>query len=113
MPSVPCTIWWRDMGESRSWWNPRPEAGRPGDAGLFDPNGVAWRVNGETALLLGAGRALLMQLAHPAVAAGVAQHSDFPGDAFERLWRTLDTMLAITFGDSEQSRRAADRVNAV
>ena len=74
---------------------------------------MAWRVNGETVLMLGAGRALLMQLAHPAVAAGVAEHSGFPDDAFRRLFRTLDTMLAITFGDTEQSRRAAERVNGL
>jgi uncharacterized protein (DUF2236 family) len=92
---------------------PRPQEGRAGDPGLFGPESLAWRVNGEVVLLLGAGRALLMQLAHPAVAAGVAEHSDFPEDPYARLWRTLDTMLAITFGDTEQSRRAADRVNAV
>ena len=89
------------------------EPGRPGDPGLFGPDSLAWRVNGEVVLLLGAGRALLMQLAHPAVAAGVAEHSGFPGDPYTRLWRTLDTMLAITFGDTEQSRVAAGRVNAV
>jgi uncharacterized protein (DUF2236 family) len=63
--------------------------------------------------MLGGPRALLMQIAHPAVAAGVAAHSDFPADAFGRLWRTLETMLAISFGDSEQCRRAAERVNGV
>jgi len=97
---------------SRSWSSRQPE-GRPGDPGLFGPDSLAWRVNGEVVLMLGAGRALLMQLAHPAVAAGVAEHSGFPDDAFRRLFRTLETMLAITFGDTEQSRVAAGRVNAV
>src|SRR5689334_5975007 len=32
---------------------------------LFQPDSVTWRVNQEPALLLGGGRALLMQLAHP------------------------------------------------
>jgi uncharacterized protein (DUF2236 family) len=63
--------------------------------------------------MLGGPRALLMQIAHPAVAAGVAAYSDFPADPFSRLWRTLEAMLAISFGDSEQSRRAAERVSAV
>jgi uncharacterized protein (DUF2236 family) len=80
---------------------------------VFGPGSVAWKVNGEMALLLGGGRALLMQLAHPSVAAGVAEHSGFPDHAFERLWRTLDTSLEIAFGDTEQSARAAERVNAV
>jgi uncharacterized protein (DUF2236 family) len=89
------------------------DTGRSGDPGLFGPDSLAWRVNGEIALLLGGGRALLMQLADPSVAAGVADHSGFPDDAFTRLWRTLDTMVEITFGDAEHSRRAAERVNAV
>ncbi|MFN2543254.1 MAG: oxygenase MpaB family protein [Actinomycetota bacterium] len=88
-------------------------AGRPGDPGLFGPDSVAWKVNSETALLLGAGRALLLQLAHPGVAAGVADHSGFPRRAFPRLWRTLETSLTISFGDAEQSAQAAERVNAV
>jgi uncharacterized protein (DUF2236 family) len=87
--------------------------GCPGDPGMFGPDSLAWRVNGEMVLLLGAGRALLIQLAHPAVAAAVADHSGFPGDALGRLIRTMDTTFAITFGDSEQSQLAAARVNAV
>src|SRR5690349_4683867 len=86
-------------------------SGRVGDPGLFGPDSTAWRVNQEMVLLLGAGRALLMQLAHPAVAAAVAAHSSFPDDSLRRLIRTLDTTFAVTFGDTEQSRRAAARVN--
>jgi uncharacterized protein (DUF2236 family) len=63
--------------------------------------------------MLGGPRALLMQIAHPSVAAGVAAYSDFPADPFARLWRTLDAMLAISFGDSEQCRHAAARVAEV
>lgn len=90
-----------------------PERGRPADPGLFGPDSLAWRVNGEVVLLLGAGRALLMQLAHPAVSRAVAEHSGFPQNAFDRLFQTMDTMLAITFGDTEQSRAAAARVNGL
>src|SRR5207247_4814039 len=73
---------------------PTPLApGRPGGAGLFGPDTVAWRVNGEGVLLLGGPRALLMQIARPSVAAGVADHSDFPAHAYVRLWRTMDAML--------------------
>jgi uncharacterized protein (DUF2236 family) len=67
-------------------------------------------VNGETALLLGGGRALLMQLAHPMVAAGVADHSAFRSDVFGRLANTLDLTLTVAFGDAEQRRTAAARV---
>src|SRR5204863_1677257 len=64
----------------------------------------------------GGGRAILMQFAHPLVARGVAEHSGFRAEAFggwRRLHRTLGAMLALTFGDREAARRAADRINAV
>jgi uncharacterized protein (DUF2236 family) len=92
---------------------PRPEPGRAGDPGLFGPGSIVWRVNGETVMLLGSGRALLMQIAHPLVAAGVADHSDFRTDAFSRLWRTLDSVLTVAFGDVQQAAAAAELVTQV
>jgi uncharacterized protein (DUF2236 family) len=68
-------------------------------------------VNREAALLLGGGRALLMQVAHPLVAAGVADHSDFQRDPIRRLSRTLELSLALTFGTPDEVRSAADRIN--
>src|SRR5690242_2400955 len=44
---------------------------------LFGPQSLTWRVSRETTLLLGGGRALLLQIAHPLVAAGVVEHSGF------------------------------------
>ncbi|HJQ72898.1 MAG TPA: oxygenase MpaB family protein [Actinomycetota bacterium] len=81
-----------------------------GDPGLFPPGTVARRVNAESALILGGPRALLMQLAHPLVAAAVADHSDFPRDAFGRLANTLDLTLTVSFGDEQQRSAAAERV---
>ncbi len=92
---------------------PRPRPGRPGDPGWFGPGSLAWQVNAETALLLAGGRALLMQVAHPLVAAGVADHSDFTREPFERLWRTVDTALTVVFGDSDQAAAAVQRVTEV
>jgi uncharacterized protein (DUF2236 family) len=54
-----------------------------------------------------------MQLAHPMVAAAVADHSDFLADPFGRLWNTLDLTLTVSFGDTEQSRAAAARITGV
>jgi uncharacterized protein (DUF2236 family) len=93
-------------------WMPGPGPGRPGDPGLFPPGTLARRVNGETALLLGGPRALLMQLAHPSVAAGVADHSDFRRDALGRLTNTLDLTLTVAFGDAAQRGVALERVAA-
>ena len=95
----------------RGFPNPRP--GAAGDDGLFGPGSLAWRVNRHSVLLLGGGRALLMQVAHPLVAAGVADHSDFTDNPFDRLWRTVDAALTVIFGDAEQARAAAARVTAV
>lgn len=67
-------------------------------------------MNAETALLLGGGRALLLQIAHPMVAAGVADHSGFPCDPYGRLMNTLDLTLTVAFGDGGQRRAAAARV---
>jgi uncharacterized protein (DUF2236 family) len=67
-------------------------------------------------LLLGWGRAILMQFAHPLVASGVAEHSAFRAEAFggwRRLHRTLGAMLALTFGKREDAQAAADRINAI
>jgi uncharacterized protein (DUF2236 family) len=74
---------------------------------------MMWKVNRESVLLLGGRGALLMQLAHPLVAAGVSDHSDFQTDPFKRLRRTLDVMLSITFGDLDTATEMMRRVEAV
>jgi len=82
------------------------------------PDGrVLRRVAGEPALILGAPRALLMQVAHPCIAAAVADHSDFRDGPWLRLWRTLDAMVLLVFGSEPQRcqalaavRRTHDRV---
>lgn len=80
--------------------------------GLYGPDSVAWKTNRETALLLGGPRALLLQLSHPMVAAGVREHSDYEKDPYGRLQRTLHYTLAIVFGSEEEAREAAGDVNA-
>src|SRR6476469_9542171 len=67
--------------------------------GLYGPDSEAWALNREAMLLLGAGpRALLLQLAPPQVAAGVADHSDFRADPWARLDGTLRSYLRIVYG---------------
>lgn len=83
------------------------------DTGLFGPGSLTWRVNREGALLLGGGRALLLQVAHPLVAAGVSQHSNYREDPFGRLYRTLDTVTKIVFGSTEVAEEAAARLHRV
>jgi uncharacterized protein (DUF2236 family) len=71
------------------------------------------RVHGEGILLLGGGRALLMQIAHPDVARGVAEHSRFREERFGRLLRTLRPMFAIAFGTREQALEAVSTINRI
>lgn len=87
----------------------RPLAGEP-DQGLFGPGSMTWRVNRENVLLLGGGRALILQVAHPLVGAGVAQHSNYQADPWSRLFRTLDLTTAVVFGTTDEAEQAAERV---
>lgn len=75
------------------------------DGGFYGPGSEAWRLNREAMLLLGAGpRALLLQIAHPLVAAGVAEHSDFRTDPWQRLAGTLRSYLRIVYGTADAAR---------
>jgi uncharacterized protein (DUF2236 family) len=82
------------------------------DGGLYGPGSEAWRLNRESMLLLGAGpRALLLQIAHPLVAEGVAGHSDFQADPWSRLSGTLRSYLRIVYGTAEAGRAEIRRLN--
>ena len=78
---------------------------------LYPEGSITRRVNRENVLLLGGGRALLMQLAHPKVAAGVDEHSDFRTRPIRRLRRTIRMTMAIVFGDRDTAITAARAVN--
>jgi uncharacterized protein (DUF2236 family) len=74
---------------------------------------MMWRINRE-AVLLGCGpAALLLQIAHPSVARGVAEHSNFESDPWKRLHGTINTTLALVFGDGPAAERAVRRLNRV
>jgi uncharacterized protein (DUF2236 family) len=81
------------------------------DAGILARDSVARRLNRETFVLFGGTATLLLQVAHPLVAGGVAQHSDFRRDPFGRLMRTLNTTLAIVFGTGSQARAGLRRID--
>jgi uncharacterized protein (DUF2236 family) len=74
---------------------------------------VTWRVNRESVVLLGGTRALLLQLAHPSVAAGVAAHSGYREDGLGRLRRTLELTMALTFAPRSEALQAAGSINSV
>ena len=77
---------------------------------------MTWRLHSEVVLLAGWGRAILMQLAHPLVAAGVDQHSAFLRARWGRLRRlrhTIRSMLALTFGTPEEAERVASAIRRI
>ena len=78
---------------------------------LFSPKSVFWKVNRELACAFAAPRAVLMQIAHPLVAAGVAEHSQFRKHRFARLYRTSLAAAAITFGSRDFALRAVRTIN--
>jgi uncharacterized protein (DUF2236 family) len=81
-------------------------------AGLYGPDSESWRVNREGVLLLASGpRALLLQLAHPLIAEGVQQHSDFRRDPWTRLERTVRSYLRIIYGTRTLARDEIRRLN--
>ena len=71
--------------------------------GVFGPDTVTWRIDREAAVFLGAGRALLLQLAHPWVAAAIAEHSKTLADPIGRFHRTFDIVFAMVFGSLDRA----------
>jgi uncharacterized protein (DUF2236 family) len=77
---------------------------------------VTWKIQRKVVLLVGWGRAILLQLAHPLVAQGVADHSAFLTERrgrWRRLYRTLDSMLRLSFGTAEDAARVVRAINAI
>ena len=79
--------------------------------GVFGPGSAIWQVDREAAIFLGAGRALLMQLAHPWVATAVAEHSTALTNPVARFHRTLEIVFTLAFGSLDQALAAARRLH--
>jgi uncharacterized protein (DUF2236 family) len=80
-------------------------------AGLFGPASVTWRVDREAVVFLGAGRALLLQLAHPWVAAAITHHSRSLADPIGRFHRTFGYVFTMVFGTLGQAIAAAQALH--
>lgn len=77
---------------------------------------VSEKIHAERVLLLGWGRALLLQFAHPQVAQGIVDHSGFLRQRrgrWGRLRRTLDAMLVLTYGTADEAAAVARGINAI
>ncbi len=90
----------------------RPVARRPD--GLFGPRSVAWRVHGDvTSMMVGGVASLLLQMLHPAVLAGVWDHSNFRTDMQGRLRRTARFIALTTYGGRDEAEAVIAHVRAI
>jgi uncharacterized protein (DUF2236 family) len=82
--------------------------------GLFGPKAVAWRVHGDvTSMMVGGISGLLLQMLHPAVLAGVWDHSNFRADMHGRLRRTARFIALTTYGGREEAEAVIARVRGI
>jgi uncharacterized protein (DUF2236 family) len=82
--------------------------------GYFAPESVIRRVGNEPLVpLLGGGPAVLLQVAHPLVAAGVVRHSGYEDDLWKRFMRTMEALYLIVYGNRREADRAGEIVRAV
>src|SRR4051812_50221633 len=102
-------------GERTMRFRVRPLRVPPSDDGLFPSGSVIRRVYSDSVVLLGAGTALLLQLAHPSIAQGVHDHSNYEDRPLDRLFGTLYATNAVVFGsraDAEHIGTAIGRVHS-
>jgi uncharacterized protein (DUF2236 family) len=81
--------------------------------GVFGPGSTSWELGREAFLFLGAGRAALLQTAHPFVAHAIDQHSQTQTDPLGRFHRTFEAVYGIVFGDLEHAFRMARNVRHI
>ena len=84
------------------------------DDGLFGPGSVAWRVHGDVAsMMIGGISGLLLQMLHPAVLAGVWDHSNFRADMHGRLRRTARFIAITTYSDKAAATAMIQRIRGI
>ena len=107
----------RLAGAVRDVFNDRHRGESPvirGDHGLYEPGAVIRRVHGDvTSMMVGGVAALLLQMLHPAVLAGVWDHSNFRNDMLGRLRRTARFIAVTTFGERDAAEQAIAQVRQV
>jgi len=106
------------IGQVRAVFNDSARGEKPvqrkPDESLFGPKSVVWRVHGDvTTMMVGGVTALLLQMLHPAVLAGVWDHSTFRGDMLGRLRRTARFIAVTTYGSAAEAEEMIAKVRDV
>lgn len=74
---------------------------------------AAWKYFGDFRDALLAGQVLVLQVAHPVVAAGVRDHSDYTADPWTRLMRTVASLSIYVYGGTAGARVEAARLRSL
>lgn len=94
--------------------DPRVYGGQPGDPGLIGPGSVSWEVNADLAAVAQAGLpAIVLEILHPSVIAGVQDLSAYRQDPFRRARTTLGYVLTTTFGNTEAATQLIEQVKSI
>ncbi len=106
------------IGQVRAVFNDRSRGEAPvqrqPETSLFGPESVVWRVHGDvTTMMVGGVSALLLQMLHPAVLAGVWDHSRFRDDMHGRLRRTARFIAVTSYGSAEEAEAVIAKVREV
>lgn len=107
----------RDQMEAVGGRHDEPEiyGGEPGDLGLTGgPDSISWEINGDLASIGAAGMAaIIMEVLHPSVMAGVFEQSSYDTEPFRRAQNTLGYVLRTTFGNTAAATSVINRVKKV
>jgi uncharacterized protein (DUF2236 family) len=76
------------------------------------PDSITWARAADARILIAAGYALVLQVAHPTVGIGVAEHSNYREQPWQRLLRTLDFTSALIYSEPAVAATVARRLRA-
>src|SRR3954464_1271705 len=108
MRDTPALVGAADLERSLEWVRGHAAGST---AGVFGPASAIWQVDREALVFLGAGRALLLQFAHPWVATAVAEHSAALRDPVGRFHRTFEIVFTLVFGSLDQALTTSRRLH--
>lgn len=93
---------------------PAVYGGPAGDPGLIGPGSMSWEINADLASVSQAGLpAIVLEILHPSVVAGVQDMSNYRQDPFQRARSTLGYVLTTTFGNTEAATSLIEHVKHV
>jgi uncharacterized protein (DUF2236 family) len=89
-------------------------SGPAGDPGLTGPGSVSWRVNSDvSAIAIGGVSAIIMEILHPSVMAGVQDQSNYAEDPYRRARTTYGYVVTTTFGNTKSATRLINAVKGM